>query len=78
MSGDCLHRIAPTVERRPGNALNIEIGTPLPRCLLKAPSHWPETGPSAVRWIGSGGSPLVLGFCNKDCPVRSGSLFETR
>ena len=31
-SASCLSCRRPNIERRPGNALNIEIGTPQPRC----------------------------------------------
>lgn len=32
------------------------------------PEHWPEG--MVLRWLLSGGSPLVLGHCNDDCPLR--------
>jgi hypothetical protein len=64
----CPYRIALGVERRPANALNLEIGTPIPRCTRKLPDHWFGAGRSALRWLGSGGSPLVFGYCNTDCP----------
>lgn len=62
-SRPCLSRISPGIERRQANALNVEIGQPIPRCLNKIPEHW--TGPAALglRWVASGGSPLVLGAC---------------
>lgn len=64
----CPHRIELTVPRRPGNVLNVEVGTPLPRCALRHPEHWPE-GSSALRWLGSGGSALVFGVCTpRNCP----------
>jgi len=62
----CPHLITPELPRRPGNALNIEVGSPLARCKLKLPSHWPKDGPGAARWLMSGGSPLVFGPC---CPT---------
>ncbi len=67
---DCPHLITLRVERRPGNALNVEIGTPAPRCTLKPPEDWEARGGSVLRWLGSGGSPLVLGNCSSDCPLK--------
>jgi hypothetical protein len=64
----CVHRIVLGIERRPANALCIEIMTPLPRCTLKLPDHWTGSGASALRWIGSGGSYLVFGRCSQNCP----------
>lgn len=61
----CPNLIELDVPRRPGNGLCIEVGTPLPRCKLRTPSHWPQNGPGAARWLLSGGSPLVFGPC---CP----------
>lgn len=63
----CPHIVTPESERRPANALNIEIGSPALRCTLKPPAHWRGV-PSTLRWLGSGGSPLVLGECNQNCP----------
>lgn len=66
---NCQSRVTIEVERRPANALNIEMGTPAARCLNKKPSHWPKDS-SALRWIASGGSALVFGPCNADCPLK--------
>lgn len=66
----CPHRMMLAVERRPGNALNVEVGTPAPRCKLKPPTDWPEDGPSVTRWLLSGGSALVLGPCSRSCPLQ--------
>jgi hypothetical protein len=64
----CPNRIAPDVERRPGNALNVEIGTPVPRCKLRAPARHKGM---EVRWLLSGGSPLIFGACNRSaCPLQ--------
>jgi len=73
MNKDCSHLVEVDVPRRPANALNVEVGTPLPRCKLKAPEEWrgrePRSGFSLViRWLGSGGSPFVLGACTPNCP----------
>jgi len=65
----CVHRLVPLLLRRPANALNVEIGAPAPRCSLKLPDHWTGSGRSALRWLGSGGSPLVFGHCSADCPA---------
>lgn len=66
----CDRRVLPRFERRPGNALNIEIGSPSVRCKDRVPDHWPE-GMSSARWLLSGGSPLVLGTCSPGaCPRR--------
>lgn len=64
----CPNRIAPDVERRPGNALNVEIGAPIPRCKLRAPER--HKGMEA-RWLLSGGSPFIFGACNRSaCPLK--------
>lgn len=66
----CAERIELDVERRPGNALNLEIGAPVPRCRLRPPEHWGDRAPSVSRWLRSGGSPLVLGHCEcRGCPL---------
>lgn len=59
----CPSRIALPIARRPANALNIEIGAPMARCRLRTPAEWGEVDPRGARWLGSGGSPLVLGTC---------------
>ena len=65
----CPNRIPIALERRPGNALNVEIGQPMDRCRLRTPEHW--RGASAARWLASGGSPLVLGICSRGaCPLK--------
>lgn len=65
---DCPYRTGADLPRRPANALNIEVGAPLPRCVLKTPEHWGDSAPSARRWLLSGGSPFVFGPCSTDCP----------
>lgn len=64
----CGSRVQPELERRPGNALNVEIGQPQARCLNKRPDHWPESM-SALRWMASGGEALVFGACGGACPM---------
>jgi hypothetical protein len=65
----CPKRIVLPIERRPGNALNVEIGQPMDRCRLRPPSHWPEG--MVGRWLASGGSALVLGVCcAARCPLK--------
>lgn len=57
--------------RRPANALNVEVMQPMPRCRRKMPEHWSGTGTSSLRWLASGGSPLVFGRCTPaNCPQR--------
>lgn len=66
----CRSRVESPIERRPANALNLEFIQTSDRCLNQPPSHWPE-GHWALRWIGSGGSPLVFGECSaQSCPER--------
>lgn len=68
----CPHLIELPTSRRPGNALNVEIGTPAPRCKLKPPKEWPANNPGVLRWLLSGGTPLVLGCCTpRMCPLAS-------
>lgn len=69
-SARCSNRVEPRLERRPGNALNIEIGSPAPRCL-----HQPPDGRGVTRdggtldWLRSGGSVLAYGRCEaENCP----------
>lgn len=62
----CPDRVQPPLERRPGNALCIEIGQPLPRCRRRIPESWDGHDAGATRWLLSGGSPFVLGLC---CPA---------
>ncbi len=64
----CPYRIQPPLQRRPGNVICLEISQPLARCTLRPPEHWPE-GASVLRWLGSGGSPLVLGHCSRQCAL---------
>jgi len=65
----CPSRIEVEAERRAANALNIEIGTPMPRCLNKKPNHWPANS-SGLRWMASGGSAFVFGPCSAKCPLK--------
>lgn len=50
----------------------VEVCTPADRCLLKLPEHWSEGAKTAgaLRWIGSGGSALVFGVCDRNCPLK--------
>lgn len=66
----CPQRIVMGVERRPGNALNVEIGAPMPRCRCRTPDDWGGADPRARRWLASGGTPLMLGLCSAAaCPL---------
>lgn len=58
-SETCDQRIVPEVNRRPANALNVEIGSPAIRCALRSPD-----GRGAI-WLLSGGSPLAYGCCER-------------
>ena len=61
---NCKHRQEPEIIRRPVNGLNIEIGQPLSRCLLKPPH---PHGSNLLWWM-SGGSLLDYGVCcRNDC-----------
>jgi hypothetical protein len=64
----CGSRVQPVLERRPANALNIEIGQPSARCLNKRPDNWPDSM-SSVRWLASGGEALIFGSCGGRCPL---------
>jgi len=58
------------------NALRIETFHPQDRCIQKKPEHWPESA-TALRWIGSGGNPLVFGPCEfRSCPKLTESYFK--
>jgi hypothetical protein len=56
------------------NRLRVELGPPAHdslRCLAQPPTHWPD-GTSGLRWLRSGGSPLVFGSCIGDiCSERT-------
>lgn len=59
----CASRLECTVERRPGNALNVEIAAPAPRCAERSPDGL------GARWLLSGGSALAYGHCEfRACP----------
>lgn len=64
----CPFLIELPVPRRTRNALNVEVGTPLPRCKLKIPENWVNARVTAERWLFSGGDALILGVCSRDCP----------
>jgi hypothetical protein len=67
----CPNLVQLGVQRRPGNALNLEIGAPMPRCKLRPPPSWGPKAPSVARWLMSGGDPLVLGLCSRGaCPLK--------
>ena len=66
----CAARMQPALERRPANALVVEIGTPMPRCSLMPPDGRGVTRDgSTLDWLRSGGSPLAYGSCRRSaCP----------
>lgn len=53
----CPDRLSPAFERRPANALNVEIGAPAPRCADRSPDG------RGRAWLHSGGSALAYGHC---------------
>lgn len=66
---NCPYLIEIAIESRPANALNVEIGKAADRCQIKTPSHWGDADPLGSRWLLSGGSPLVFGWCTpNNCP----------
>lgn len=59
----CPQREQPPVERRRANALNVEVGAPMPRCKWKSPDG------RGLAWLLSGGSILDYGLCAlRGCP----------
>ena len=69
LSRHCEYRLALDVERRPGNALNLEVGTPMPRCTGRSPDG------RGLAWLLSGGSALAYGICAKvKCPRASSTV----
>lgn len=66
----CISRRVLRVERRPGNALNVEIGSPMPRCMLQPPDGRGVTKDgSTMDWIRSGGQELDYLPCDPEtCP----------
>lgn len=74
MASRCGERLDVPLERRPANALNVEIGQPLPRCRLRTPPEWSGFDPRGARWLLSGGSPLILAPCSRSrCPKLTGA-----
>jgi len=68
LSAICPDRRELSVQRRPGNALNVEIGAPLPRCLLRSPDG------RGLAWLASGGDVLAYGTCDRAaCPHAGGT-----
>lgn len=69
-AAECKALKCPDIERRPGNALNVEIGTPHPRCLLKPPDGRGVTcDGGTLDYLRSGGSVFAYGLCEAaTCP----------
>ena len=64
VSATCKFRREMCIERRPGNALNVEIGTPMPRCMLKPPDGRGVTKDGGtLDWLRSGGKEMDYGVC---------------
>jgi hypothetical protein len=67
---DCPSRMDQTTPRRPCNGLNVEVATPLARCINKPPVNSAGVASDAFRWLLSGGSELAFGVCDQnDCPL---------
>lgn len=63
VSPACPSRRVLDIEMRPGNALNVEIGAPRPRCMEQSPDG------RGLAWAASGGSLLAYGPCvARSCP----------
>lgn len=73
IAADCGARKEQRVERRPGNALNVEIGTPMPRCMLQPPDGRGVTKDGGtLDWLRSGGNEIAYGVCcAANCPKLS-------
>ena len=68
----CPNRIEPEIERRPVNGLNIEIGSPQPRCSHRSPDG------RGLAWLVSGGSVLAYGCCEqRQCPRVGGQVEDS-
>ena len=66
----CGNRTQPPLERRPANALVIEVGAPHARCLIQPPDGRGVTRDGGTMdWLRSGGSVLSYGWCaQSSCP----------
>ena len=72
---DCDSRMEQPTPRKPVNGLNVEVATPLPRCINKPPVNTLGVEADAIRWLASGGSELAFGVCDvNDCPLSSVTL----
>ncbi len=59
----CPYRRELRTPRRPVNGLNVEIGSPQDRCMLRSPDG------RGLAWVLSGGSALAYGYCYPNsCP----------
>lgn len=69
-SEGCTAGLEAPLERRPANALNIEIGAPSRRCSMQPPDGRGVTRDgSTLDYLRSGGSVLAYGRCEKaQCP----------
>lgn len=72
MLHDCSSRMEQPTPRRPVNGLNVEVGTPSPRCINKPPVNVAGVKADAFRWLLSGGSELAFGVCCvATCPLKT-------
>lgn len=72
MIKDCKYIVEHRDDHLQTNALRCEVIRPMARCILKVPEHWPKAAKErgGASWILSGGSALVFGYCDSDCPEK--------
>ena len=61
----CPDRLEVDSARRPCNGLNVEIGTPAPRCKQRSPDG------RGLAYLLSGGDAIAYGRCHKNACKRS-------
>lgn len=72
LSKHCCNRVEPAPQRRPANTLNIEIGTPLARCLFRSPDgRGASRNGGSLDWLRSGGDVLAYGRCEQSACFRA-------
>jgi len=74
MSEACSAKVECDLLPRPVNGLNVEMMTPLNRCIEKQPRNWFGRNLSSIRWLASGGDHLVFGACTPNCPRMANDL----
>lgn len=77
MAVQCCNRVQPLLERRPSNALNVEIGAPAARCLYRPPDGRGVTRDGGTMdYLRSGGSILAYGVCAQAACDRAKGIEE--